>query len=116
MIATIGKQYTFEAAHQIRNHPGKCRNLHGHSYKVIVEVTGEVSPTTGMVIDFDELDKVMDPVLTVVDHAYLNDIFTTIPTAENIAAYFFKEIALKIGGCSKVTVYETQSSFASYTP
>lgn len=59
----INKTFTFEAAHRLQNHDGKCRNLHGHGYKVevAVEKTGKAAalqedgPQEGMLLDFGEL-------------------------------------------------------------
>jgi len=88
----IGKTYYFEAAHDLPNHEGKCRRLHGHSYKVEVEIQGEESgkkgsSSEGMLLDFDILDKAMDPIIEALDHYYLNDVLGVVTTAENVAAY-----------------------------
>lgn len=57
ILKTIAKEFTFEAAHRLVDHPGKCYRLHGHSYKVRVEVSGEINGLTGMILDFDVLSK-----------------------------------------------------------
>lgn len=66
---------TFDAAHQLPTHEGKCRNLHGHTYRVVIEVDGELStsgPSTGMVIDFGDLKDIWkEQIFSVVDHALL---------------------------------------------
>ena len=68
----LRKEYWFEAAHFIYNHPGKCRNLHGHSYKLFVLLEGGVNPETGMIIDFDDLSKVVvEQVILKLDHRFL---------------------------------------------
>ena len=81
---SIVRRYSFEAAHQLAWHAGKCRVLHGHSYVLEVEVAGQLD-SRGVVMDFGELD---DPVATLVlsrlDHTYLNDVCDN-PTAECVA-------------------------------
>ncbi|WDC84441.1 6-carboxytetrahydropterin synthase [Caloramator sp. mosi_1] len=52
-MLTVSKEFNFEAAHMLSEHQGDCKNLHGHSYKMIVEVTGDIK--NGMVIDFKDL-------------------------------------------------------------
>jgi len=84
----IGKIYEFESAHYLPNHKGKCKNLHGHQWKVEVVVKGfittvETSPEWGMLIDFGELDNIVDPIIDEFDHKVLNDLLPN-PTAENI--------------------------------
>lgn len=135
-MTVVGKEFKFEAAHVIPNHPGKCSRLHGHSYKAIVSVAGPIKVETGMVIDFDELTRVAKVVIDeTLDHRNLNEVLNgthvwdarhpeeyTLPTAENLAVYLFTEfkkglaqaIDSGIRMCS-VTVYETATSFATYS-
>src|SRR5580704_11307035 len=74
----IRKLFHFEAAHVLPHHPGKCRRLHGHSYRLEVAVDGplrEDGPARGMVLDFDELATIVRPaILDRLDHASLNDL------------------------------------------
>ena len=61
MTTSITKRFTFEAAHSIPHHTGKCKNLHGHSYILEITVTGpiqESGPEMGMVMDFTEISNV----------------------------------------------------------
>lgn len=75
----IRKSYTFDAAHQLPNHSGKCARLHGHTYKVHVYVQGEVRPVEadahpeeGMVLDFAYLSDVYRArIHDVLDHKFL---------------------------------------------
>lgn len=70
----ITKKFTFESAHVLPNHPGKCRNLHGHSYKLEVTFSGYATQDN-MVIDFSKIKKmVKDLIIDRLDHAYLNDL------------------------------------------
>lgn len=65
----ITKQFTFEMAHALMGYPGKCQNIHGHSYKMEVTVTGQPQPESGMVIDFKLLkDIVYKTVVDQFDH------------------------------------------------
>ena len=71
----ITKQFSFETGHALYGYDGKCRNVHGHSYKLSVTVIGEpISDTShvkyGMVIDFGDLKKIVkEEIVTVFDHA-----------------------------------------------
>lgn len=76
MKTTLYKDFTFEAAHRLPNVPDghKCGRLHGHSFVVRLEITGEVDKHTGWIIDFAELKAIFKPTLDRLDHYYLNDI------------------------------------------
>ena len=71
----ITKQFTFETGHALYGYDGKCRNVHGHSYKLSVTVIGApISDTSnvkyGMVIDFGDLKKIVkEDIVNVFDHA-----------------------------------------------
>lgn len=82
----------FEAAHRLPNYPGKCQRLHGHNWKVEASVIGNKLNSLGMLIDFSDLKKELNNVISTLDHYYLNEIeaFKIVsPTAENIAKYIF---------------------------
>jgi 6-pyruvoyltetrahydropterin/6-carboxytetrahydropterin synthase len=116
-MITITRHFEFEAAHKLENHPGKCANIHGHSYKLEVSISGTVLPD-GMVLDFSEFkDIVQKNILVVLDHKYLNDIFP-VPTAERIVVWIvnelfslFEEISI---GLMKVVLFETSNCSASW--
>lgn len=122
MIACVSKVFRFEAAHSLPNHDGKCRNPHGHSYKVVVCVKGEVNEKQdhakeGMVIDFADIKAVwkhsLEPLL---DHKNLNEtlpISTT--TAENIAGWALLVFRANLVPVDKVEVWETETSCACVT-
>ncbi len=106
----LRKEYSFEAAHFIYNHPGKCRNLHGHSYKLFVSIEGSVNPETGMIIDFDDLSKVvLSRVIDRLDHRFLNDLIP-LSTAENIAAWIWEQLKPELPGLVQIEVYETHDN------
>lgn len=83
------RRYKFEAAHRLPWHSGKCRQLHGHSYVLEVEVAGRLD-TRGVVMDFAEVDELVGKSVLYgdsgLDHADLNTILEN-PTAELIAMH-----------------------------
>ncbi len=110
----LRKEYWFEAAHFIYNHPGKCRNLHGHSYKLFVSVEGTPDATTGMIIDFDDLSKVVvDKVIARLDHRFLNDLIP-LSTAENISVWIWDQLKPDLPQLCQVEVYETTDNCVIY--
>ena len=110
----LRKEYGFESAHFIYNHPGKCRNLHGHSYKVFVSVEGAPHPGTGMIIDFDDLSKVVEgKVVSRLDHHFLNDL-VPLSTAENIAVWIWGQLKPDLPALCQVEVYETADNCVIY--
>ena len=71
MDTSVKKRYTIEAGHVLPDHPGQCANIHGHSYKIYLEVYGMIDPTTGMVIDFGDLNDCARRLLDPIDHAFI---------------------------------------------
>ena len=103
----LRKEYGFEAAHFIHNHPGKCRNLHGHSYKLFVSLEGQVDPETGMIIDFDDLSKiVVGKAIEPLDHHFLNDLIP-LSTAENIVTWIWDQLKPGLPDLSQLELFET---------
>ena len=85
MSVTIIKKISFDAAHFLPGHPGKCKATHGHHWVVEIGVVGKIDPDTGLVIDFSDLKSFLtDEVFEKYDHKLLND-FIDNPTAEKIA-------------------------------
>ncbi|MFQ5569962.1 MAG: 6-pyruvoyl tetrahydropterin synthase family protein [Rhodothermales bacterium] len=66
----IAKQFRWEGAHRLPWHEGLCRNLHGHSYRMFVELEGDVDPR-GMLLDFKHLKRALQPLIDTWDHALL---------------------------------------------
>lgn len=85
-MATISKMYKFEAAHILPRHPGKCSNMHGHSWKVEVCISGEIMKETGFVMDFNDLDEWVEPIIRRFDHRLLN-CFVRYPSSEYMAMH-----------------------------
>ncbi len=112
----------FAASHSLRNYQGQCQRLHGHNWKVEVEVTARQLDEAGMGMDFKHIKQATKQVLEGLDHYHLNDIppFDTLnPTAENIAAYLYAEIGKLINqnrvAVSAVTIWETERACVRYT-
>ncbi|GMR07690.1 MAG: 6-carboxytetrahydropterin synthase QueD [Gammaproteobacteria bacterium] len=112
----------FAAAHTLRNYPGSCSRMHGHNWKVEVEVLATALDDTGMGIDFRHIRKATRELTDALDHRYLNDIapFDAInPTAENIASHIFKGLALILNNETlrviAVTLWETERACVRYT-
>lgn len=114
MTTTIFKEFYFSAAHNLKNDGHPCSKLHGHNYKVIFELSGR-QDANGMIIDFAEIKKRIQPIIDKLDHSYLNDIIIHPTTSENIAIWLFKQANDQLGCVSKVTLYETESCGAIVT-
>lgn len=120
MITSITKKFTFEAAHYLKNHQGKCRNMHGHSYKLFITATGKPSkevdsPEYGMVVDFARLDEIYNNLYGHLDHSFLNEWFEY-PTAEVIAKDILNHLRYatedELFEVTKVVLYETEKCYA----
>ena len=129
----IAKEFRWEMGHRLLEHKGKCYNLHGHSYKLLVEFNGYVD-SHGMVIDYFDVKKIVGPIVKELDHSVvvnkqdiellealkkLNSDFVVIDfesTAENLCRYFLKKIR-DIGLPDNideimVKVFETETTYA----
>jgi 6-pyruvoyltetrahydropterin/6-carboxytetrahydropterin synthase len=71
MLIEIMKEFSFEASHMLPHHPGKCRRLHGHSWKLRVYVKGVISKETGFVMDYGDIKKSVQPIVDELDHKHL---------------------------------------------
>lgn len=106
---------TFSAAHQLRGYKGKCENLHGHTFRVQVFISGEKLDETGMLKDFTEIKAELKKVLEEFDHHNLNDLPVFAkqnPTAENLAREIFSKLSSMKP--SKVAIWESDKACASY--
>ena len=111
----IRKWFAFEAAHVLPQHPGRCAQLHGHSYRVEVTLEGPLQasgPAAGMVMDFDALSLVVsERIIAELDHRSLNDVIDN-PTAENIAIWMWRQLAPELPALAELAVWETQTACA----
>lgn len=115
----ITRRYHFEAAHFLPKvaEGHRCKRMHGHNYELEVTVGGKEIDETGFVLDFWDLDKIIQPIIEAVDHRTLNDIpGLDNPTAENIAAWFFvnaqRKLPIAAGRVLSIRVYETKDCWA----
>lgn len=108
----------FDAAHKLVGYEGKCKNLHGHTWKVEVFVVGKEVDDIGMVIDFGILKQSLQEITDKLDHTYLNDTQEIEnPTSENIAKYIYLKLKATLEGVEleKVRVWESQKSWCEYS-
>ncbi len=116
----IAKSFSFEAAHSLPQHEGKCKNVHGHSYRLEVTVCGPVQksgPEEGMVMDFGKLsDLVKREIIEMWDHTYLNDVVSFTPTAENLANEILRRLQEKGLSVQRIELWETKKSRAIVEP
>lgn len=133
MKATVSRRAVFNAAHRLFNPAwddetnnrifGLCNNpnYHGHNYTLIVNVSGEINPETGYVIDLKIVnDLIKEDVIEAFDHRNLNldvpEFKHLNPTAENIAKVIYEKMRAKLDSTFeiKITLYETQNNFVNY--
>jgi 6-pyruvoyltetrahydropterin/6-carboxytetrahydropterin synthase len=134
----IKVEHSFDSAHFLAGYSGKCSNIHGHRWRVEVEVSAtdliREGQNKGMVEDFSCLKNDVKEILDYYDHALIieegslkketlkclvDDNFRVIevkfrPTAENFSNYFYSRICEKGYQARRVTVYETPTNSASY--
>ena len=112
----------FSAAHLLRGYNGPCSRLHGHNWKVTVEVKTDMLDPLGMTIDFTVLQKKVEEVVSPFDHRDISQIppfdQSLNPTSENLARYFFealKKIMPPAVTLSYVAIGETGQCSAKYS-
>jgi 6-pyruvoyltetrahydropterin/6-carboxytetrahydropterin synthase len=131
----IAKEFRWEMGHRLPEHFGNCKNIHGHSYKMIVEIEGEVNPS-GMIMDYYDLKKAVKPVIEKLDHAFMvneNDnliiefldkvkskkvVVGFQSTVENICSYIISNIKNSFPAnvsTLRVRIYETYDDYAEQT-
>ena len=134
MKVTVSRKAHFNAAHRLYRKEwnqeqnesifGKCANphYHGHNYELIVHVTGTIDPETGYVIDMKILkDLIQQEVEEAFDHKNLNeeveDFFSLIPTAENIAVVIYKKLRPHLAAEQdlSITLYETPRNYVTFS-
>lgn len=112
----------FAAAHALRGYPGDCSRVHGHNWKVEVEVVATALDDIGMSLDFKLIKQATRELIGALDHQHLNEIppFDQVnPTAENIAAYLYRNLSEQIASetvrVGAVTLWETERACVRYT-
>lgn len=88
----VTKEFRFDSAHYLPDYYGKCERMHGHTYKLLVTVEGEVAEN-GLVIDFVILKKIVkEKVISKLDHQVINDVIP-MASAENVAIWIWDQLA-----------------------
>lgn len=116
MLTTIFKEFTFDAAHYLPEVPlgHKCKNMHGHTYKLRVFLTGKVT-NEGWVIDFSVLKEIVNKCIEEVDHKTLNTVQgLENPTCELLAKWFWDKIKCQLPELDTIELYETPTSGVVY--
>jgi 6-pyruvoyltetrahydropterin/6-carboxytetrahydropterin synthase len=121
-MVTVAYHTDWEAAHQLPNHSGKCRNLHGHRYELTVEVQGSVqgadgTSSEGMVMDYKDIKAAVTPMVEeFFDHHYINDTLGIITTCELQALWIFHHLREAAGlAVSCVVLKETANTYTRVT-
>jgi len=117
----------FAAAHTLRDYPGNCSRMHGHNWKVEVEVVASSLNDVGMAIDFKYIKRATRSITDQLDHRYLNEIKpfdVENPTAENLAAFIYRGVSEIINNnlvnqgrvtVAAVTLWETERACVTYS-
>lgn len=117
----VSKEFTFDAAHHLHNYEGKCKNLHGHTYRAVLGLSG-YTDERGLMIDFSDIKEIWKEKIEIyLDHRYLNE---TLPpmntTAENIVVWIYEKLSEALLETQRyngarvefVRLYETPTSYA----
>ncbi|WKZ68921.1 MAG: 6-carboxytetrahydropterin synthase QueD [Melioribacteraceae bacterium] len=129
----ISKEFKWEMGHRLPFHSGKCKNIHGHTYKMRIEIEGDLDEN-GMVIDYYDVSEIISPIIDELDHSFmvkdsdkevidflvkLNSKKVVVPfetTAENITLHLLTKIKERITSDRikkiKIRVYETEKTYA----
>lgn len=117
-MITIFRQFSFDSAHFLPNVPEghKCKHMHGHTYRMLVYLTGETDAELGWVMDFGDLKTIIGSVVDTIDHKTLNDIEgLENPTCENITIWLWNKLKPMLPLLTKIELHETPNSGAIYT-
>ncbi len=133
MLTRISKEFRWEMGHRLPYHTEGCQNIHGHSYRMVVELIGETDES-GMVLDFGEISQIVRPILAQLDHSFMVDPWDAMmqavlrennlkatpveffSTAENIAHWMLSQVRAGVQSPRiheiAVQVFETVTSMA----
>jgi 6-pyruvoyltetrahydropterin/6-carboxytetrahydropterin synthase len=117
MRIELAREYRFEAAHRLPRLPAshKCARLHGHSFRFEVLLEGEVDERTGFLIDFGDVDTIVQPVVARLDHFFLNDVEgLENPTSEILSAWLWHKLRPALPMLTAITVAETCDARCTY--
>ena len=115
----IYRTYTLHSARFIptldTNHP--CSKMHGHTFKIIIEIDGSIDEQTGFVMDFYDLDIIVnDKIINKIDHKILNDIEgLENPSSEHLSVWIWNQLIVHIPILSEITVSEDIGTGIKYS-
>jgi 6-pyruvoyltetrahydropterin/6-carboxytetrahydropterin synthase len=117
----ISTTRTFSAAHALRLYDGSLEPLHGHNWRVKVTVAAEKLDAIGVVMDFHELERLVDRIIEPLHNRHLNDVEPFArelnPSAENVALHVGRSLRLPSAArLLGVEVWETDTNSATYRP
>jgi 6-pyruvoyltetrahydropterin/6-carboxytetrahydropterin synthase len=113
----IFKEFHFDAAHFLPNAPigHKCREMHGHTYRLRIAVKGQPQPDSGWLLDFTDLKHAVTPVIELLDHHCLNNVpGLENPTCELLAIWIWDKLLPAMPNLARIELYETISSGVIY--
>lgn len=117
-LMEIFKEFTFDSAHFLPNVPDghKCKEIHGHTYRLVVYIHGEPDKYLGWVMDFEELKRLVKPIIDRIDHKLLNNIpGLENPTCEFLIIWLWDQIKPLVPHLSRLKLHETPTSGAIYS-
>lgn len=119
---SITKIFTFDSAHSLPGHNGKCANIHGHTYRLEVTVSRQDEhlvpggSSEGMVMDFGDLKNIVNTeIIEQADHKLLNDVYDFRTTSENLARHYYKVLEQKLSPLGvevyRIRLWESPTSY-----
>lgn len=111
------KEFTFDSAHFLPYVPEghKCKEMHGHTYRLRVWLEGKPDARLGWIIDFAELKKIVKPVVGALDHKCMNNVpGLENPTCELIAVWIWDQLKPLLPALKRIELHETPTSGVIY--
>ncbi len=117
MKIELKQQFQIESARFLPflpvSHP--CHKMHGHSFKITFTLTGEMDPRLGWLIDYNEIESLLKPLLALIDHKVLNEVLgLENPTTENLCVWLYENARKALPLVSRVSISETTTTECSY--
>ena len=113
----VYKIFAIEAARSLPNLPDNhpCKNVHGHSFKIIITVDGAIQKVSGFVMDFSDIDIAFKSIFKILDHSYLNDIKgLENPSSENLCKWIWERLSNTLPTLKKIEIKETDLTGCIY--
>jgi 6-pyruvoyltetrahydropterin/6-carboxytetrahydropterin synthase len=112
----LRKEFKFDSAHHLNHYQGKCANVHGHRFKMIIEISSNYEMEKGFKYDFGDIKQIVNEhIVNKLDHQDLNRVLPYNPTAENICLWCMTQLYIIGYPVSSVTIYETEENSATLT-